>query len=68
MSALLRARREEVRRRRERLQATEEALEEALVLVEQCRGCGNRPSAEGCPDCPLNRETDATPLRDLIWK
>ena len=68
VGTLLHARREDIRRRRERLQLVEEALEEALALVARCRGCGNKPSSEGCPDCPLNQEKEATPLRDLIWE
>lgn len=65
---LLRAQYEMIRRRRKHLQAVEEGLEEALALVQRCKGCGNKPSSEGCPGCPLNHETETTPIRDLIWE
>ena len=68
LAPLLRARLEQVRRQRLQLQALERQLQQATALVEQCRGCGNRPDSRHCPDCPVNRHREDVPLVELFWE
>ncbi|MDZ7660967.1 MerR family transcriptional regulator [Thiohalophilus sp.] len=42
-------------------------LSEAEALLEQCRGCRNRPSSQGCPACPLKQQREDRVLLNLIW-
>ncbi|GAW34180.1 HTH-type transcriptional regulator ZntR [Roseovarius sp. A-2] len=39
-----------------------------LSAVNECRGCTNRPSRSGCPTCPMNAVSEASPLADMIWR
>ncbi|TDX99639.1 MerR family transcriptional regulator [Thiohalophilus thiocyanatoxydans] len=42
-------------------------LTEAEALLEQCRGCRNEPSSQGCPACPLKQQRQDVALLNLIW-
>ena len=40
----------------------------AAKTVEKCQGCGNVPSSETCPECPLNDMVEHNPVAALVWK
>lgn len=37
------------------------------TVVERCRGCKNRPTAAGCPRCPVGRQRADINVLNLIW-
>lgn len=39
-----------------------------LSAVNECRECKNKPSRSGCPTCPMNTVSQASPLADMIWR
>jgi len=43
-------------------------LSSAQKLVKKCNGCQNMPSSEGCPECPVNKNTGNVRILNLIWE
>ena len=39
-----------------------------LRLLQECRGCKNRPDPQGCPDCPMQHDPDRPAIARLIWQ
>lgn len=39
-----------------------------LMAVDQCLTCKNKPSADGCPSCPMNKASEISALADMIWR
>jgi MerR family transcriptional regulator, Zn(II)-responsive regulator of zntA len=35
--------------------------------VQQCAGCKNKPTSEGCPDCPVKKHLADIELLNLVW-
>lgn len=48
----------------ERLKAE---IERAKVAVGKCRGCKNKPTSKGCPQCPVKADRNSVELLNLIW-
>jgi len=51
-----------------RLARLEAELTGATEAVKGCRNCGNPPTRQGCPDCPINRLTAESDTLSLIWE
>lgn len=51
----------------QRLQALASQIKYARATVKKCAGCGNEPSTEGCPSCPVRRKLPEIELLNLIW-
>lgn len=53
-----------------RLEQTAQLRDEvvrARSWVRKCRGCSNRPTSKGCPDCPVRKHLTDVELLGLIW-
>ncbi|HEY0634688.1 MAG TPA: MerR family transcriptional regulator [Gammaproteobacteria bacterium] len=53
-----------------RIEQTEQLRDEvvrARSWVRKCRGCSNRPTSKGCPDCPVRKHITDVELLGLIW-
>ena len=50
------------------LDTLKKEMNAARKLVEQCRGCTNTPSSQGCPECPVNQNLEKIELLNLIWE
>ncbi len=51
----------------ERSLALHRVVQEASQAVQACRGCGNKPTPEDCPDCPMNNAVRRNPVAAMIW-
>jgi len=54
----------------ERIAQTQQLRDEvvrARSWVRKCRGCTNRPTSKGCPDCPVRKHVADVELLGLIW-
>lgn len=52
----------------ERAAALQRLVADASNAVAECRGCGNRPGAATCPDCPMNAAAEENAVAAMIWK
>jgi len=68
VGSLLARQQAEIRAQIATLRKLDRALARARKLVSQCKGCGNRPNARDCPDCPVNRQLGENDLLDLVWE
>lgn len=57
----------ELTARIEQTQQLRDEVVRARSWVRKCRGCGNRPTSKGCPDCPVRKHVDDVELLGLIW-
>lgn len=57
-----------VHSRQERLARVEAELTAAAQAVEYCRNCGNSPTRQGCPECPINGLLGESDVLNLIWE
>lgn len=40
----------------------------AKKQIKKCTGCKNRPSSDGCPECPVNRNLSKIEILNLVWE
>ncbi len=57
----------ELTARIEQTQQLREEVVRARSWVRKCRGCTNRPTSRGCPDCPVRKHIADVELLGLIW-
>lgn len=57
----------ELAQRIEQTQQLREEVQRARNWVRKCRGCTNRPTTKGCPDCPVRKHLADVELLGLIW-
>jgi DNA-binding transcriptional MerR regulator len=50
------------------LKALKSELSASRKLVAECKGCSNKPSSKGCPECPLNMNLEKIEALNLIWE
>ena len=43
-------------------------LKASRKLVAKCKGCSNKPSSKGCPECPVNQSLHKIEALNLIWE
>ncbi len=67
VSTLLSNLRLDVEKKRQECEDTLQQISAALQLVEQCFGCRNKPTFQGCKDCPVEQQTHSSRLFHLIW-
>lgn len=49
------------------LERLKDELAQAKRVINKCRGCKNKPTSSGCPDCPVKLHTGNIELLNLIW-
>jgi len=57
-----------VRSRQESLARMEAELSAAAHAIEHCRACGNPPTRQGCPECPINALLGESDILNLVWE
>lgn len=67
VSAQLDAEIKQISLRLRELERLKTEITHARTLVRKCRGCKNRPTTRGCPDCPVKKHTASVELLNLIW-
>ena len=50
------------------LNALRADLKASSKLVAKCKGCSNKPSSKGCPECPANQNLRKIEALNLIWE
>ena len=40
----------------------------AKKQLKKCNGCKNKPSSEGCPTCPVNKNLNKIEILNLVWE
>ncbi len=50
------------------LEILKSELSAAKKQVEKCKGCKNKPSSEGCPTCPVNKNLNKIEILNLVWE
>jgi DNA-binding transcriptional MerR regulator len=58
---------EDVSQRIRELVRLRKEIEEAMSVIQKCRGCQNKPTSKGCPMCPVQQHADTEALLSLIW-
>lgn len=58
---------EELAMRIDALALLKEEIVRARSWVRKCRGCANRPTSKGCPECPVRKHVADVELLGLIW-
>jgi DNA-binding transcriptional MerR regulator len=51
-----------------KLKNLKKELSSAKTQVEKCSGCKNKPSSEGCPACPVNKNLNKIEVLNLVWE
>lgn len=51
-----------------KLDALKSELSAAKKQVKKCDGCTNKPSSQGCPDCPVNKNLKKIEVLNLVWE
>lgn len=49
------------------LQALAKQINAAQTTVKKCAGCKNKPTSEGCPQCPVRKHLAHIELLNLVW-
>jgi MerR family transcriptional regulator, Zn(II)-responsive regulator of zntA len=49
------------------LQGLSKLIGATKKTVQQCAGCKNKPTSEGCPDCPVKTHLADIELLNLVW-
>jgi len=57
----------DVEKKKRECEDAQQQIAAALKLVEQCFGCQENPTFDGCKGCPVEKETDRSRLFHLIW-
>ena len=57
----------DVEKKKQGCEETLQQLSIALQLVTQCFGCSNKPTFQGCKNCPVEEQTNQSRLFNLIW-
>ncbi len=52
----------------ENLKRLKSELKAAYRQIEKCAGCKNKPSSQGCPTCPVNKNLNKIGVLNLIWE
>ncbi len=42
-------------------------IEDAMNIIDLCKGCSNKPSSKGCPHCPVRSNLKDIELLNLVW-
>lgn len=58
----------EITARVRELKTLKDEISQAKSIVAQCRGCKNKPTTRGCPDCPVKTSAESIELLNLIWE
>ncbi len=64
---LLNELRQDVEKKKQECEDAMQDISAALQLVKQCFGCQNKPTLDGCKDCPVVAQTGESRLFYLIW-
>ena len=58
----------EIDRKISDLNALSSDLKASKKLIAKCKGCSNKPSSKGCPECPVNLNLSKIEALNLIWE
>ena len=58
---------EDIHSRVKELQGLSKLIGATKRTVQQCAGCKNKPTSEGCPDCPVKMHLADIELLNLVW-
>lgn len=49
------------------LEALKKEVTQTMRTVGKCHGCRNKPTSQGCPQCPVKEKVSSVELLNLIW-
>ncbi|VAX14331.1 hypothetical protein MNBD_GAMMA24-63 [hydrothermal vent metagenome] len=64
---LLNELRSDVEKKKQECENAQQQISAALQLVEQCFGCRNKPTLQGCKGCSVAKKINNSRLFHLIW-
>jgi len=67
VSGLLRSLQRDVEMKKRECEEALQQISSAQKLVEQCFGCQNKPTFQGCTGCPVGKKINQSRLFHLIW-